>query len=77
VLVASAHVDKGGLNAVLYPGLKNGFYEMGLANLKPREHYRVSGAMTAVIEANSHGVARFSIQLNGRTSVNIYPEEKF
>jgi hypothetical protein len=76
VLVASAHVDKGGLNAVLYPGLKNGIYEIGLAGLTSRGRYRISGAMIANIEANTQGEARFSIHLNGRTSVNIYPEER-
>jgi len=76
VLVASAHADNGILKTVLYPGNNEGVYEVTLAGLKPNKHYRVSGAKESAIYADNQGNARLTVQLTGRTCLNVYQEER-
>jgi Linalool dehydratase/isomerase len=75
VLVASAHADNVILKTVLYPGNNEGVYEVTLAGLKPNKHYRISGAKQSDIYADNHGNARLTVQLTGRTCLNVYQEE--
>jgi hypothetical protein len=77
VLVASAHVDSTGLQAVLYSGLKDGIYEVGLAGLQQQKRYCISGALVTDIVADNQGKARVMIQLTGRTRLHIYPKGEF
>jgi len=75
ILIASAHVVKDTLTAVLYPGLKDGVYVVGLAGLKANGRYRTSGAMITGIQANNQGEASVRVQIAGRTVLNVYPAE--
>jgi hypothetical protein len=77
VLVASAYVDSTGLQAVLYSGLKDGIYEVGLAGLQQQKRYCISGALVTDIVADNQGKARVMIQLAGRTRLHISPKGEF
>jgi hypothetical protein len=76
VLVASAHSHQDGLNAILYPGIQDGSYEIGLAGLNPLRHYCVGGAIDTAITADHQGKARFWLPLTGRTRLTVCPERR-
>lgn len=81
VLVAGAHAQSGGLQAVLYGVAGEGrgdgvrVYELGLAGLRPGASYRVTGALAASLEAGDDGRAKLRIELAGRTCLTLEPEE--
>lgn len=75
VLVASAHAEAGRLQAVLYAGVKEGAYVLGLAGLQPGLEYRVTGAMVTSLTADADGTAKLPIELAGRTCLAIEPQE--
>lgn len=75
VLVSSAHFDKDRLVAVLYPGVKDGVYDIAVGGLQPNKRYHVQGAVLNDVIAGPQGKAVFKIMLQGRTCLSFYSGE--
>lgn len=75
VLVSSAHFEKGRLVAVLYPGVKEGVYDISVGGLQPNKRYHVQGAVLKDVIAGQEGKAVFKIMLQGRTCLSFHSEE--
>lgn len=73
VLVARAFSDGDDLQLVLYPGGTQRRQMLGLERLRPDTRYRVEGAVTEQIIADASGRANLSVDLEGRTPVNVLP----
>jgi hypothetical protein len=73
VLVARAFSDGDNLQLVLYPGGTQRRQILGLERLRPDTRYRVEGAVTEQIIADAAGRAKLSVDLEGRTPVNVLP----
>jgi hypothetical protein len=73
VLVARAFSDGDDLQLVLYPGGTHRRQELGLERLKPNARYRVEGAVTEQLIADAAGRAKLTVDLDGRTPVNVLP----
>ena len=71
VLVASAHAKGGSLRAVLYPGVQEGEYAVGLAGLIPGVVYLVTGALSRQVTADLQGKAQLLVMLAGRTELSV------
>jgi hypothetical protein len=75
ILVAAAYHYRDGLKAVLYPGHKNGVYDLALSGLKPLTNYVVNRQDYRIM-ADQHGEGRLQFPLNGRTIFEIFPESR-
>ncbi len=71
VLVARAISDGRGLEAVLYPGVRDGVQSIGLARLQPGQRYKVAGATTPEFTASKDGNVRLDVLLQGRTPLSV------
>jgi hypothetical protein len=72
VMVSSAHFEKDRLVAVLYPGVKDGVYDVSVGGLQPNRCYHIEGAVLNDIIASQEGKAVFKIMLKGRTCLSFY-----
>jgi hypothetical protein len=73
VLVARAGHRDGLLSAVLYPGERKGFFQLGLSGLAPRGAYVCDGTEEMSIAADAQGEATITVALAGRTEIRIRP----
>jgi hypothetical protein len=75
VLVARAFSRGEDLQLVLYPGTKNGHHRIGIERLEPMRRYQVTGVPdTEVIVADAEGRAKLTVNLQGRTPLDITPQ---
>lgn len=72
VMISSAHFEKDRLVAVLYPGVKDGVYDVSVGGLQPNRCYHIEGAVLNDIIASQEGKAVFKIMLKGRTCLSFY-----
>lgn len=75
VLVARAVSDGRALEAVLYPGDRQGRQSLGLSQLRPGSLYRCEGSVAAEVLADAAGTARVMVDLDGRTEFRLCPIE--
>jgi hypothetical protein len=74
VLVAKAFSRGADLELVLYPGAQEGPQTIGIERLKPGATYAVSGKLVQRITADERGQASLTVDLRGRTPVQITPQ---
>jgi hypothetical protein len=75
VLVARAVSDGRALEAVLYPGDRQGRQSLGLSQLRPGSLYRCEGSVAPEVVADAAGTARVMVDLDGRTEFRLCPIE--
>lgn len=73
VLVASTRSDGKDLRLVLRPGNEAGRVDVGIERLVPGGRYRVFGAHDDMVTADDRGGAAITLDLIGRTEVEIAP----
>ncbi len=73
VLVAKAFSHGDDLQLVLYPGAGDGAQILGIERLQPNANYEIRGSNEGIFKSDENGCARLSIELLGRTPVNIVP----
>ena len=73
VLVAKAFSHGEDLDLVLYNGKAPGRQSLVIERLQPNASYRIAGATTESMTADSAGRASLSVHLDGRTVVRIEP----
>lgn len=71
VLVAKAVSDGTGLDLVLHPGAGEVRTPLRIGRLRPRQTYRVDGAVEPSIKADSDGTAIIDVDLGGRHEVRV------
>ena len=76
VLVAKAFSDGNDLSLVLYPGSKETRQKIGFSRLQPGRSYAVTGVtgVTSLV-ADNNGRASLEVELNGRTSIHLAPQQ--
>ncbi|MEE6175845.1 linalool dehydratase/isomerase domain-containing protein [Mycobacterium sp. 050134] len=73
VLVAKAVSDGSGLDLVLYPGGTDRRVGLRLDRLQPGRRYVAHGATEPVLTAGASGLGQLTVDLRGRTSVEVRP----
>jgi hypothetical protein len=73
VLVARAVAQDGMLDAVLYPGKRNGRHRVGLSGLAPGAVYACDGAEEPRIVADAQGRTTLIVCLDGRRALRVRP----
>lgn len=72
VLVAKAWSYTGSdLDLVLYPSDESGIFKLGIEKLQPSRRYRIS--RETVVSADVRGCLKLSVNIEGRTELNISP----
>ncbi|KAH7047327.1 hypothetical protein B0J12DRAFT_575464 [Macrophomina phaseolina] len=72
VLVAKAWSYTGSdLDLVLYPSDERGIFKLGIEKLQPSRRYRIS--RETVVSADVRGCLKLSVNIEGRTELNISP----
>jgi hypothetical protein len=74
VLVARATSDGDDLHLVLRPGRRNSSQVLRFARLQPHRAYRVTGALSESLVADSQGRGELTIVLSGRTEIRVLPD---